>query len=464
MCHAKSLLVCTLACVLLFCHDARAEDRNGPPWGPAAMSFELGVFGGVLLPSAKHELYSDDSPEVLFRRLDRVAPDVGLRVGFYPLRFLGAEIEGALMPARTRDDDKRATLYGVRGHLVLQAPFAPITPFLLAGGGFLGIDSGARILGTDLDGVAHVGIGIKAYVTRMLALRLEARDNITQGFGRDTIAMHWEALLGVSLVLDCRSEPEPAPVMDSDGDSVSDDQDQCPAIPGDPPLGCPPADRDGDGIPDKDDKCPDQAGIRSDDPERLGCPPPPPDSDGDGVPDVDDKCPDVAGDGPDGCLQDSDGDGIFNRDDKCPTEPETRNDYEDADGCPDELPEAVKRFTGTISGIAFDSGKATIKASSHTTLDGAAKVLSEYSALRVEISGHTDSTGSLESNMQLAQARSEAVKAYLVSKGVAADRIETRGAGPNEPVADNKTKEGRSKNRRIEFKLLRAAEAEPSAK
>jgi OOP family OmpA-OmpF porin len=81
-------------------------------------------------------------------------------------------------------------------------------------------------------------------------------------------------------------------------------------------------------------------------------------------------------------------------------------------------------------------------------------VLNDNPTLRVEISGHTDNTGSLGLNLTLSADRAAAVKAYLVGKGVAAERIETRGAGPNEPVADNATKSGRSKNRRIEFKLL----------
>jgi OOP family OmpA-OmpF porin len=181
------------------------------------------------------------------------------------------------------------------------------------------------------------------------------------------------------------------------------------------------------------------------------------------VTDADDKCPGVIGDGPDGCLQDSDGDGILNRDDKCADKPETKNGFEDADGCPDELPEAVKKYTGAIPGISFDANKATIKATSFATLDEAAKVLVDYPSLRVEISGHTDTSGKAERNVQLSGERAEAVKTYLAGKGVAAERIQTRGAGPNEPVGDNKTAAGRAANRRIEFKLVQEPSAAPSA-
>jgi OOP family OmpA-OmpF porin len=107
----------------------------------------------------------------------------------------------------------------------------------------------------------------------------------------------------------------------------------------------------------------------------------------------------------------------------------------------------------------FESGKAKIRPESFATLDAAAKVLAEYQALRVEISGHTDSTGTPERNLVVSKERADAVSLYLQGRGVAADRIVTRGAGPNEPVADNATKVGRAQNRRIEFKLIQKPEA-----
>ena len=69
----------------------------------------------------------------------------------------------------------------------------------------------------------------------------------------------------------------------------------------------------------------------------------------------------------------------------------------------------------------------------------------------MEIRGYTDNTGKKTANMKLSQSRAESVKAWLVKKGIAADRITARGYGPDNPIADNKTKEGRAQNRRIEF-------------
>ena len=107
-----------------------------------------------------------------------------------------------------------------------------------------------------------------------------------------------------------------------------------------------------------------------------------------------------------------------------------------------------------IKGILFASGKADIKPASLPLLDDAVQVLQQYPALKIRISGHTDDKGKRDFNVQLSSDRAAAVKTYLLSKGITDDRIQTRGAGPDEPIADNKTSAGRQQNRRIEFELL----------
>ena len=141
-------------------------------------------------------------------------------------------------------------------------------------------------------------------------------------------------------------------------------------------------------------------------------------------------------------------------DDRCPKDAETKNNFEDQDGCPDEVPEVVKKFTGVIKGINFDSGKAKIRSSSFPLLDDAVGVLKQYPTLRLRVSGHTDNKGKKAKNQKLSEDRAAAVKEYLVSKGIESTRVETRGVGPDEPIADNKTNAGRTQNRRIEFELL----------
>src|SRR5205807_1234551 len=97
---------------------------------------------------------------------------------------------------------------------------------------------------------------------------------------------------------------------------------------------------------------------------------------------------------------------------------------------------------------------ADIRPSSFTILKKAVQVMKDYPAVMIEISGHTSDEGKRDFNMKLSKERADAVKAYLVSAGAAENRISTVGYGPDKPIADNKTKAGKEKNRRIEFRLV----------
>ena len=147
-------------------------------------------------------------------------------------------------------------------------------------------------------------------------------------------------------------------------------------------------------------------------------------------------------------------DGILDPQDQCISEPETKNGFQDADGCPDEVPKEIEKFSGVIEGIFFDTDKDTIKSKSETVLNEALDVLKKFPELRVEISGHTDSRGGREHNVDLSQRRADAVKQWMIDHGIEGSRMTTRGAGPDEPIDSNETKAGRARNRRIEFKLL----------
>jgi outer membrane protein OmpA-like peptidoglycan-associated protein len=101
--------------------------------------------------------------------------------------------------------------------------------------------------------------------------------------------------------------------------------------------------------------------------------------------------------------------------------------------------------------VNFDTGKATIRPDSAKTLDDAAAALKLAAALRVEVAGHTDNVGAADANQRLSQERAQAVMAALGVRGIKADRLTAKGYGQSMPVADNRTDEGRAKNRRVEL-------------
>ncbi len=243
----------------------------------------------------------------------------------------------------------------------------------------------------------------------------------------------------------CPTLPGPADLQgcpDSDKDGIIDPDDRCPDVPGTKEfLGCP--DTDKDGIEDSKDRCPTQSGPAKYD----GCP----DTDGDTVPDYLDKCPKVPGKVATNGCPDKDNDGVPDDKDKCPDIPGKA----DLDGCPPPTPQKVKLTADKIEileMVFFETNKAVIKKESFGILDDVAKVLRDNAFIKkLRVEGHTDSTGDAKKNMVLSQKRAEAVREYLIGQGVAADRLVAEGFGPTRPIADNKTKEGKAQNRRVEF-------------
>ena len=137
---------------------------------------------------------------------------------------------------------------------------------------------------------------------------------------------------------------------------------------------------------------------------------------------------------------DSDGDGVVDRLDKCPGTP--KGTPVDEHGCP-EIP--------NLTGVHFEHDQATLTAEAKAELGIAVGILQNNPHVRVEVVGHTDSSGSAEYNQKLSQLRAESVSNFFQSQGIAADRIGADGKGESTPVADNETKAGRAKNRRVEL-------------
>ena len=238
--------------------------------------------------------------------------------------------------------------------------------------------------------------------------------------------------------------------IDSDGDGVADYLDNCPDTPHGVAVdshGCP-LDSDGDGVPDYLDKCPNTpAGVKVD---ASGCPI---DSDGDGVPDYLDKCPDTPKGvevSTTGCPLDADGDGVPDYLDKCPNTP--RGTQVDANGCP-IMKEEFKHFK--LSGDAnFNSGKSDLLPAAYPILDKLAEAMVNNPNYKWSVEGYTDSKGKDAMNLKLSEKRAHAVVDYLVQKGVDKNVFTIKGFGKENPVADNKTAEGRAKNRRVEIKII----------
>ena len=444
-----------------------------------------------------------------FTRYDRVfALDNqiggGGRLGYFFGPVVELELDvGYQQPTPTAGGANAALAIG-GGSLVLNFGSERNLFYLL--GGYSRLSWGDHPAYSFTDNAIHGAIGDRIFFGERVALRLEGRAlySPSTGFAGGDWAGHIVGSIGLSIFTG------PSSFRDADGDGIADRRDSCPATPTGAvvdPQGCPsdadrdkvfngldscpntvegaevdargcPKDADTDGVYDGIDQCPSTpTGARVD---ARGCPT---DSDGDSVPDGPDQCPntpagatvdgsgcpldsdrDGVPDGIDKCANtpagrevdsagcqrssDTDGDGVDDANDKCPgTAAGTRVD---AAGCAILFTEA--RTPLVLRGVTFETGRSALRPDSYTILDMVAASLVANPDIRIEIAGHTDATGSAATNTRLSQARADAVRAYLASKGVAPDRMVAKGYGPSQPVAPNTTPAGRAQNRRVELR------------
>ena len=175
-----------------------------------------------------------------------------------------------------------------------------------------------------------------------------------------------------------------------------------------------------------------------------------------------DACPDLPEDydgveDEDGCPEgDRDRDGVLDYLDRCDGEAETINGFKDDDGCPDEGPAKILIEDGKITileTIRFELNSAKIDRSSYSIMDQIALTFRKHQEIqRIEIGGHTDSSGPRGLNVRLSRERARAVRQYLLGRGIPPARLSATGYGPDRPIADNQTDKGRAQNRRVEFK------------
>jgi outer membrane protein OmpA-like peptidoglycan-associated protein len=265
------------------------------------------------------------------------------------------------------------------------------------------------------------------------------------------------------------------PDRDNDRDRVPDTTDACPDDPEDRDRhrdddGCPDPDNDSDGLLDPDDACPDVAEDFDGFSDEDGCPEEEADRDADGLIDPLDACPDAAEDfdgyaDADGCPDpDNDLDGIADPVDLCPNEPEEFNGFADEDGCPDETKAVLYNDRIVIMDkVHFYVDEARIEESSFGLLDAVvATILANPQVSLIRVEGHTDAQGSDDYNQQLSERRAMSVRDYLVTHGVAPERLVAEGFGELYPIAPNRTPEGRERNRRVEF-IVVPPESPPEA-
>ncbi|MCO4744475.1 MAG: OmpA family protein [Proteobacteria bacterium] len=275
---------------------------------------------------------------------------------------------------------------------------------------------------------------------------------------------------------DCIEDPEDfdgfedtdgCPEADNDRDRVLDVDDSCPLDPEDrdgfvDDDGCPDPDNDRDEILDVDDRCPDDPEDYDGDQDHDGCPEEDGDRDSDGVIDTRDECPDDPEDlddfeDLDGCPDfDNDQDTILDVMDTCPNLPENFNGLDDADGCPDEQKAViVNNRIVILEKILFYVNEARIKPESHDVLDAVVMTVMDNPHLEhVRVEGHTDSDGSERYNQDLSERRAAAIVDYLVEHGIEPERLESKGYGEMYPIAENNTRDGKQKNRRVEFVIV----------
>lgn len=352
---------------------------------------------------------------------------------------------------------------------------------------------------------------VRVRFLRGLVIGAGAGPGIVAGLGTPTFRV--TALLGwMPPASSAPAETEGAAAGDRDDDGFRDDVDACPdekgELQGDPKKdGCPPPDRDFDSILDIEDACPTEAGSKNTDATKNGCPD---DSDGDAISDTKDACPRVKG-SPNadarlnGCPQDGDGDGVLDDTDACPGERGAKSADPKRNGCPldsdgDAIADAVDACPNQKGERSADArrngcpvpgrpaasrpdpgaGVATspesgsgLNASIEFNLYGKYRtqtaepvtdeqlrsikdaIMGDPSIDMVEVQGHTDDSGDASFNANLALERAQEVRRWLIGVGVPASKLVAKGYGDRVPVGDNRIFDGRQKNRRVDFKVIK---------
>jgi len=379
----------------------------------------------------------------------------GLRLGYNFTENLGAEMFFNYVP--TEYEDSGASMKFAVGGLEALYHFMPRSAFVP----FVAVGAGAvRYTGSGIEPskvAVDYGAGFKYFMTDHIAFRADARHVLPLGetgkYGDNPHKVHNDLLATVGLMFsfggDDRYAEQLLNKLEEEKAAKEQLQEQKQASVAEPePVVVAQAekqkepatavgDADRDGVPDNIDECPNTpASVVVD---KKGCPP---DSDKDGVPDYQDRCPKTTAKfkvDQYGCPPDSDKDGVPDDRDRCPQTPSGAKVADD--GC-------VHQKVSLLLKLEFDFGKAAVKKAYHQELQKAAAFMKEHPEATATIVGHTDNLE--KRKMELSQARAENVRRYLIKNfGIDGSRIRALSFGAEKPIANNKTKEGRKKNRRV---------------
>ena len=448
----KKLNQLLVAVIVLFTFAANAQDSNNP-W-----LIKLGLSAVDFYPTGQEDYsYISDDFGAEYFNVDHYNAAYAIsdvRVG----RYLGDKFSlvGSLKVNKiTQLGELETYLSFINANMNVKYNICKegkaFQPYLLAGGGYTWLEK-------EDAGNLNGGLGLEYWVNDNVGLYVESAYQHTFD---DNVLPYFQHSVGLAFKFggtdtdgdgifdkddacpDVKGLAEFDGCPDSDGDGIVDSKDACPDVAGKAEFnGCP--DSDGDGIIDSKDACPDVAGVAA----LNGCP----DADGDGVADAQDNCPDVAGPADNnGCpYADTDKDGVVDKDDACPEVAGPASNK----GCPVITKEEQAQLNEYAKVIYFDSGKSTFKPSTIETLDAVVAILVKYPTAEFDVEGHTDSVGRADYNMTLSQKRAEAVVEYLRSHGVKS-KLNAVGYGETRPIASNKTRAGRAKNRRVEINLVK---------
>jgi large repetitive protein len=410
--------------------------------------FKLSLLGNVQLPTGNGENFFSNPGAPFF---------VGLAAAMPLQKFsIGGNVGFSSHPAVTIGDVTLSK--DIRFGAGVSYEIATKVVALAEVEGAASLDPGSRgHVPTEVRMGGRVGLG------KDLWLPVGAGFGLNKGVG----APDFRVLLGVLYVPQAR---------DTDGDRVVTSKDKCEGLSEDvdgfeDEDGCPDPDNDQDGLLDVNDKCPNDPEDFDKFQDEDGCPEL--DNDKDGLLDKADSCPLDPEDfdkfqDEDGCPElDNDNDSVLDKDDFCPNQPETRASAldlakgEDNDGCPDTGIQITKDRLKIDDKIYFDFNKSSLQKRSNALLDEIAKLIIEHPELtKIRIEGHTDDVGEDAYNQQLSEDRANAVRGYLLGKGVSAERLEAAGFGESKPLIaiegkeGSRLKEAQDQNRRVEFVIV----------